>query len=169
MKAAKAKIRMSQAGSRPASGDGEAGFTLFETLAVLTIFALLTVSVAGLIRPDRRSAVHVKSAAYQLASRLRDLRASAMWGHRETAAAFDAGRRVVHFQGVSGKPLTLGQSIALDVTTPAGEAISTQAAGIRFFPNGSSSGGTIRLQQGSERYEISVNWLTGRVSLAAIR
>ena len=38
-------------------------------------------------------------------------------------------------------------------------------AHIRFFPDSSSTGGTVGLLQGGQQYWIGVNWLTGRVSL----
>jgi general secretion pathway protein H len=41
-------------------------------------------------------------------------------------------------------------------------------AGVRFFPNGSSTGATIDLRTERQAYEVRINWLTGRVSTAAI-
>jgi general secretion pathway protein H len=38
-------------------------------------------------------------------------------------------------------------------------------AAIRFFPDGSSSGGTISLSGANRDYFIGVDWLTGRVEL----
>ncbi|MFC6669230.1 GspH/FimT family pseudopilin [Marinobacterium aestuariivivens] len=36
---------------------------------------------------------------------------------------------------------------------------------IRFYPDGSSSGGTVVLTGSGGRYEIGVDWLTGRVRI----
>ena len=37
--------------------------------------------------------------------------------------------------------------------------------GIRFFPDGSSTGGRVTLSHGSRQYFVDVDWLTGRVSV----
>jgi general secretion pathway protein H len=36
---------------------------------------------------------------------------------------------------------------------------------IRFFPDGSSTGGHIVLQRGARRWQVNVAWLTGAVSV----
>jgi hypothetical protein len=38
---------------------------------------------------------------------------------------------------------------------------------IRFFGDGSSTGGSVTILQGERRSDVTVDWLTGRVSLAA--
>ncbi len=37
---------------------------------------------------------------------------------------------------------------------------------IRFFPDGSSTGGRITLAKDRQQYHVSVDWLTGRISVA---
>ena len=46
-----------------------------------------------------------------------------------------------------------------------GELGDTLAA-IRFAPDGSASGGRIRLAEGEHRILFGVDWLTGRVSVS---
>jgi general secretion pathway protein H len=44
--------------------------------------------------------------------------------------------------------------------------LQDEAAGsIRFFPDGSSTGGRVMIAAGNEKLSVDVNWLTGRVSI----
>jgi hypothetical protein len=37
---------------------------------------------------------------------------------------------------------------------------------IRFFADGSSTGGVVRLVRGERRADVAIDWLTGRVAIA---
>jgi general secretion pathway protein H len=131
----------------------------------MVILAMAMVAVSALYRSPS-GGVQVKAAALQTASRLRDLRAAAMTTASERLAMIDVNGRAIRFS--DGRPiLQLDRSIALRVT--AADSVSgNAAAGVRFFPNGSSSGATISLKSKGQAYEVRVNWLTGRVSTAAL-
>jgi general secretion pathway protein H len=36
---------------------------------------------------------------------------------------------------------------------------------VRFFPDGGSNGGRITLAAGDRKYDVDVDWLTGRVAI----
>ena len=40
------------------------------------------------------------------------------------------------------------------------------AGGIRFFPDGTSTGGGIEIVRKNRRFLITVDWLTGRVAIS---
>jgi general secretion pathway protein H len=44
----------------------------------------------------------------------------------------------------------------------AGEGVATY----RFFPDGASTGGHVRLRRGDAEWRVDVAWLTGEVALA---
>ncbi len=44
--------------------------------------------------------------------------------------------------------------------------VTDEGGGIRFLPNGQSSGGAVTLSRGDLAYQVSVNWLTGGVTVA---
>jgi len=56
----------------------------------------------------------------------------------------------------------------MSVTAADSERLSPVTAGLRYFPNGSSTGATIEFQAERQGYEVRINWLTGRVSVRAI-
>lgn len=144
----------------------ESGFTLFEILIVMVIAAMAMTSVSVLYRKPS-AATLVKAAAMLTASGLRDLRAYAMTSGKERVAEIEPAARLLRF-GEARAPMRLDPSIDIAVTAADGERRSQTSAGIRFFPNGSSTGATIKLTSGQQSYEVRVNWLTGRVSAVAL-
>ncbi len=157
---------MSRAGSNACPADGSAGFTLFEVLAVLVVIALSAGAISTLYRSPS-SGAQLKTASLQAASRLRDIRSGAMISGVDRVAVVDVEQRAIEF-GNGIPPLVFSRSIDLDVVAADSERRSNSSTGIRFFPNGSSTGGTINLRSKGNAYEIRVNWLTGRVSTAAL-
>ncbi|HYC15532.1 MAG TPA: GspH/FimT family pseudopilin, partial [Stellaceae bacterium] len=59
----------------------------------------------------------------------------------------------------------LPTGVRASLLTAAGERIAEAAAGIRFFPDGSSTGGRVTLARDGRKIEIAVDWLTGRIAL----
>jgi general secretion pathway protein H len=157
---------MSPAGSEGWSGAGSPGFTLFEVLLVMVVIAM-TVAALSILYRSPSSGMQVKTTALIVASRLRDLRAAAMSTGSERSVTIDVGQRVIRFSD-GHAPLQLNGSIAVAVTAADSEKSSPLTPGVRFFPNGSSTGAAINLRSERQAYEIRVNWLTGRVSTAAI-
>jgi general secretion pathway protein H len=157
---------MSPAGSKSRDSSSNAGFTLVEMLAVLVIIALTAGAISMLYRSPSSDA-QLKTASLTVASRLRDIRSGAMVSGTDRLAVIDVVQRSMEF-GNGIAPLTFPGSIDIDVMSADSERLSPSAAGIRFFPNGSSTGGTINLRSRENAYEIRVNWLTGRVSSASI-
>lgn len=157
---------MSPTGCRESYAPCDAGFTLFELLVVMALMAMTVVAVSAFYRPSS-SGLQVKAAARIAASRLRDLRAAALSTGTERVAVIDTATRTLHF-GTAGAPLPLARSVSMTVTGAESERRSPSKLGIRFFPNGSSTGGTVRLRSERQAYEIRINWLTGRVATAAL-
>lgn len=156
---------MSAVGNEARDHSHQAGFTLVEMLAVLVIVALTAGAISMLYRSPSSDA-QLKTASLMAASRLRDIRSGAMISGTDRLAVIDVVRKSIEFSnGIS--PLTFPRSIDLDVMSADSERVSPSAAGIRFFPNGSSTGGTVNLRSRDKAYEIRVNWLTGRVSSAS--
>jgi len=149
-----------------ARNNAHLGFTLFELLIVLFLVALCMGSVTLLYRQPSAGA-QLKTAAVTTASRLRDLRVAAMSTSTERVAVIDTASRSMRFDDRRA-PLQLSKSFSIRVTAAENEKRSPAATGIRFYPNGSSSGGTIVLRSKRQGYEIRVNWLTGRVSTSAL-
>jgi general secretion pathway protein H len=138
----------------------QAGFTLVELLAVLVVLAL----VAGLAATQlgsRHGGAVLEAAAHELASRCRATRAAAIRGAASRTVVIDMAKRMV--TGADVPSFRIADTITVTSETSAAEQQGQKVAGIRFFPNGASTGGKVRLETGRQAYEVRVNWLTGRV------
>jgi general secretion pathway protein H len=132
-----------------------AGFTLIEMIVVLSILGLALTIVVGFI-PRRSSMLELTTTSERVASVLRLSRARATTESRLLAVTMaPGGNRLV----VDGVPLALSPGVMVSMT---GSAV------IRFVPDGSSSGGGIRLESGGRIRFVIVDWLTGRVRVADV-
>ncbi len=145
-------------GKRTAS----AGYTLVELLVVLAVMALLLAAAPAIIN-TMRPGVAAKTAAHALANDLRAARIAAIVGNSETWVVLDASQKSYDIEpyGVVRK---LPNGLALDLRGPRGEE-SGQRAELRFFPDGSSTGGSIRVMAGGQQHWIVDHWLTGRITI----
>ncbi len=139
------------------------GFTLLEMMVVLTLAALMLALVPPFIS-GRGSAVELKASARELAAALRFTRGQAITRHRETVLTLDAGRRRYTVSGRQ-RPRSLPKGIDITLIAARSEQIADKVASIRFFPDGSATGGQITLSGGKQKYIVDINWLTGRVAI----
>ena len=59
----------------------------------------------------------------------------------------------------------LPEGMELELTTARSELTSESVGGIRFYPDGGSTGGLVRLAANGREYRINIAWLTGEASL----
>ncbi|RMD70541.1 MAG: type II secretion system protein GspH [Gammaproteobacteria bacterium] len=105
----------------------------------------------------------LKASAREVAAALREARLMAIEGQRPVALAIHVEERTYRVDGK--RPRKLPSSLQLKVFTAQSEVQGEQAA-IRFYPDGSATGGRITLSQDERRYRVDVDWLTGRVHIA---
>lgn len=140
----------------------QAGFTLLEMVVALVILGLATV----LVLPDRLGgggAVELKAAARELASGLRRTHDAAITTNSETVFTVDVARR--SWRAAGGKERQAPRGAEISVVTAKSEIVNSGTADIRFFPEGGSTGGGVRLERGGQVYTVKVDWLTGRIEV----
>ena len=139
------------------------GFTLLEVLVVLVIGAVMYAMILGV--PFRGASVaDLKSAARTLASGLRQAQSMAMVSRRDAVLTVDVEAREYVLAGET-EPKRLPRDIELKLFTAQSEITNENKGAIRFYPDGSSTGGRITVKAGERQYLVDVDWLTGRVSI----
>jgi len=129
---------------------------------VLVIIAL----VMGLVVTSMSrsiSGAEARSATRQLVASLRYTRTRAIIDKSEQVFQLDTEKR--SYQAPGRKLVTLPQGVEVSITTARSEITSEAISGIRFFPDGGSTGGHIELLVNGREYRVNVAWLTGEASL----
>ena len=146
--------------SRP---DHSTGFTLVELLVVMVIIALVMGLVATSISRSI-SGAESRVAARKLVVALRYTRTQAILKKTETVFMVDTEARTYQASGKS--PVKFPEGMDVVLTTARSELTSEAAGGIRFFPDGGSTGGHVELIVNGREYRVDVAWLTGEATLA---
>ncbi len=141
---------------------GEKGFTLLELVIVLFI-TVLGFSVIGFNLSSGNEASKLKAAARDLASALRYARGQALISHQEATVTIDLANNT-YTVNQRDKVYVMPEEIDVTLVTAQSE-LSQGLAGVRFFPDGSSTGGRITLEWGNAGWRIDINWLTGQIEL----
>ena len=145
-------------------GRGNArGVTLLELLVVLSIMAVIAAIVVPVFTGGV-SGSELKGATREVAAGLRLARSEALATRKETRVMLDLENR--SFQ-VERDPRThaLPKQIELKLFTAQSDLVSDKVGAIRFFPDGGSNGGRVTLAVGERKFNVDVDWLTGRVAI----
>jgi general secretion pathway protein H len=139
------------------------GFTLLEIMLVLFI-VIIGFAAIGLNISSGNDATKLQSAARDMVSALRFAKGQALISRKETTVALDLNENTYTVSD-RDKVYNIPDTIALTVVTAQEELTGKGLANIRFFPDGSSSGGRIKLEMNSAIWQIDINWLTGQIEL----
>lgn len=165
-----------------------AGFTLIEALVVLalmaTAFALFAGALVGAL-PGQQ----LRDATHRLAAEMRATRARAVatgvdqsfivdtqartWRSGPSEGAIDdaganpgaslPGSKPANPRGNAHRSGEFDDALALGATVAREEQPGPGIAAIRFFADGSSTGGRVVVRRGGAAWRVDVNWLTGAV------
>jgi general secretion pathway protein H len=130
----------------------------FVMIIVALVMALVGTSLSGSV-----SSAEARSASRKLVANLRYTRAKAIIDKAEQVFLVNTGER--SYQAPGRKKVSLPEGVDVTITTARSEVTSEDVAGIRFFPDGGSTGGHIELTVGDREYRVDVAWLTGEAVL----
>ncbi len=138
------------------------GFTLIE-LAVVLLIMVLGMGVVGISISSGNQSSQMKATIRDLGSALRYARGQALISGKEVSVDVNLANNSYR---VSNRRKTYHFSNEIDVTLEIAqdEFKEGEIAQIRFYADGSSSGGRITLEWEALIYHIDVNWLSGQVS-----
>ena len=135
------------------------GFTLLETLVVLVILAMALAVVVPAV--SRGLGTSLNDVIRDMHTGLRKTRSEAVNLQHSTLFVLDLDAHA--FRASTGSVHNIPHGFELHARTASREMRDGQA-GIRFYPDGSSSGGRVGISEGGAHVWLEVDWLTGRVS-----
>ncbi|HUA81895.1 MAG TPA: GspH/FimT family protein [Dyella sp.] len=147
---------------RGAARRDNGGFTLLEMLAVIILIGIAAAAVSISVAHGLASA-RINAAAGELAASLRATRTQAIVHQDQRIFELDA--RSATYRGADKRDVRLPKGLDLSVTSAASDQTGGDIARIRFFPDGSSTGGRITLRSGQREWHVNVSWLTGAISI----
>ena len=149
--------------SRFARRAASEGVTLLELLIVLSIMAI----IAALVLPMFGGGVsngELKGAARQVAAGLRLARSDALATRQETRVVLDLEQRTFRIDR-DAHAHALPRLVELKLFTAQSDLVNEKVGAIRFFADGGSNGGRVTLTAGERKFDIDIDWLTGRVAI----
>jgi len=138
------------------------GFTLLEMLVVILLIGIAAAAVAVSVTQGLASA-RINAASGEIAAALRATRAQAIVQGKEQH--FDVDVRADTYSDPKRKHVRLPKGLKLSITSALEDRPNQHVGRIRFFPDGSSTGGHIILRSGRRQWRINVSWLTGQVAV----
>ncbi len=149
----------------PISVKAAQGFTLLELIIVLLI-SVLGFAVVGSNISSGNQSTRLQAAARDIASALRYAHGQALLTHKPVSVAIDLANNSYRISN-RDKIHHLDAQIEISLTVAEEEFAEGQEGSIRFFGDGSSTGGRITLEWGQQKRQIDVNWITGGVAISA--
>lgn len=141
------------------------GFTLVELMVVVVLMALV-MGIVGTYLSRSVSNAELRSLSRDLLGAVRHTRSQAILKKEQQVFAVDTEART--YQAAGKQSIQLPESVEIGLNTARSELTSDVAGGIRFFPDGGSTGGTVSLKVNDRIYEIKVAWLTGEAVLETV-
>lgn len=139
------------------------GFTLLELTVVLFI-VVLGFSAVGINLSSGNDATELKVAARDIVSALRFARGQALISHEEATVNLDLTENTYTVSD-RDKVYSINKAIDITLVTAQDELSGKGLGSIRFFADGSSTGGRVTLELGKTAWQIDINWLTGQIEL----
>lgn len=137
------------------------GFSLIELMLVM----VLVVALFGLVGTSIRRSVtgaELRNEVREVIAGLRHTRGQAVIQRGEQLFRVDADR--LTWQAAGREPEQLPEGLDITLETARSEMTGENAGAIRFFPDGSSTGGSVLLSVGERKWFVTVGWLTGEIS-----
>ena len=134
------------------------GFTLFEMLAVIVLIGI-AVAVTAVSMSRGLASARINAASSELVAALRATRTQAIVHGAQRNFVFNTHH--LTYRGADGRKVKLPSGMHASINSASVDTDSNGIARIRFFPDGSSTGGRITLWSGRRQWHVNVSWLTG--------
>ncbi|MET0026507.1 MAG: GspH/FimT family pseudopilin [Candidatus Thiodiazotropha sp.] len=143
-------------------GCAQAGFTLIEIMLVLVIIGMIY-SLAPPLFHKAFPSLKLKAVTRDLVQEIRFVQQSAITTGQPTTMHIDLSEDRYQSEQINAGALRQLPE-GFHFSRQPGMA-SQQTLALRFYPDGSASGGMIRIEAGARSYTIRVDWLTSQVEI----
>ncbi|MBL8299548.1 MAG: prepilin-type N-terminal cleavage/methylation domain-containing protein [Rhodanobacteraceae bacterium] len=142
------------------------GFSLLELIAVIVLVAI-AVTVASVSITNSLGSAKIQAASRDLVAALRYTRGQAIVkGEQKT---LDVDLEAMSYKAPDKAEVKFPDKIEVKLLTAQNELIHDKAGRIRFYPDGSSTGGHVSIIAGAREWRVNVGWLTGEVDLEELK
>lgn len=138
------------------------GFSLIEILVVMVFIAVMAGIVSSSMTKSLKN-TKLRAASKNLVSALRYTRGQAVVKHEEKTMTFNVEKKT--YKAPRKKTVQIPDEMEMYVYTADSEVADESTGSIRFFSDGSSTGGWVKLVLGEKIWKVNVNWLTGEISV----
>jgi general secretion pathway protein H len=138
------------------------GFTLVEMIIVLVISVLGFAVLGGNISSGNQT-TKIQTVANDIASALHYAQGEALLTHIPVSVAINLDENTYRISNVQ-KVYKINPEIEVSLVVASDEVVGGEGQ-IRFFEDGSSTGGRITLEWGNQLRRLDVNWITGEVTI----
>ena len=139
------------------------GFTLIELLVVLAILAVIMAVVLPFIGGGGR--VQLQRASNEIAAGLREARSRAIRDGKTAIFVVDGERGVFGILAGDTRLSQVPAGFHLGLLARDQDTLEPGRGIIRFFADGSSTGGVVGVVRGEGHENVAIDWLTGRVAI----
>ena len=139
------------------------GFALLDILLALAVTALVAaVVLPRMTRPPGQ--VEMSATANEIAALFRSDRNAAIRSRRQVVSQVDLANRQI-LSGAGDLTVVIPRGMSVEFVQSSREA-RDNGGGIRFYPDGRTSGGGVTLRRDQLVFDVNVNWLTAGVLVA---
>lgn len=162
-----ARVAVARRDRRAATREhAQRGFSLLELMAVLVLVAI-AVTVASVSISNSLGSAKIQAASRDLVAALRYTRGQAIVkGEQKT---LDVDLEAMSYTAPGRAAVKFPDKIEVKLLTAQNELIHEKAGRIRFYPDGSSTGGHVSIIAGTREWRVNVGWLTGEVDLEELK
>lgn len=141
---------------------GAGGFTLLETLLVMTLMAAAAL-LAAMAFTGGMEGMRLRSESKEIAAQLRYTRARAIATGQPQRFRIDP--RAHAWEAAGDRRGEIDGALAVRFIGAREAQARAGEGGVLFFPDGGSTGGRITLSAGTAAWSVDVAWLTGETRL----
>lgn len=131
---------------------------------VVLFIMVLGFSIVGVNLSSSNNTTEHQRVAADIVSALRYARGMALMSRRESTVTFDLDENS-YIVDKREKTYEIPKTIKVTLVTAQSQLLGQKQASIRFFADGSSTGGRVSLKRGENIWQIDINWLTGQIEL----